>query len=1366
MIRLRHLTVRNFKRLREIDLAFPPSGSILIEGLNESGKSTLFEAIYFALYGRALVTEGGLESTIRYGCHESFVELSLEVDATTLLIQRRTRAQGQNRGKLLVRLPDGTEEEVARARAMNERIVAELGKLDGDTLLNSCFVEQKKLQRLESLDAASRRESLLRLLNLDNLTALENQFKVSRQDDRDFAVAQVRLELATVRDEIPVRQCELAQTERQVTARHVRSALDRRTAATANLVEVERTIARLEEETAALDSRLARIAAFGEVARQAEAAGRTAEQRQRLAEEVEARQQDLDALDRLADEERPHLVARRAALTALAARLRHLETVEHGLAGLDEGRANASAASEADAEVARHEADRATLATRLRRLADLREAGQAAERLAERLSQQAALTTERDRLEGALSDLRNVRDGLPDRRAHAAALNDAANSLDAARQQYDSAERQIGLVADLAAAETALEVATGERSDAERRLRDTAAQLIAARQALQVARSARSPALRPLIVAWSDARATIDDGDAAASARDDASRRLEWARQGLRQAESLRSATVQRSTLGLAVGGVGLLVGILLAALGLLVPGGAVALVSLTGLGVGIRERGRLTASAEAVSKFGQAVDLAQQGLADATARLSLTDAARVRLAEAERALLSVGERVPSSVDEARDRLRVAEQRDRAAEASAARERDLDETVSRLTREEGQAQGRCQSAVQAAERCTERVSAARVALGGPADDSATLHAEAARHLEQAKQALKAAQERAASLDVEPTAERVRQRAAVAQASVSQDEQQAAGIAPIEARAVEAGQRLDALAANMVNERRALDAHLTAMGQSPLGEADAAALTALGRRIAAHLGGEDATALERQRSQIEAAIGAARQRAEQRREDARDVWQRVAEAARALAEGAAGEDAAGRDSTALLQRAEGALASGEVDTGGLREDTAARRRALAAEAERVDAPLTLDGLRDAVTVLEARWRQIEDQLRTRPSVVERRDTASAQVAMLDRRLAGEWAAIGGRLATLDATRHATRDATPDVTPDAEHTPSQAGPSSPVLDVTPDASSSMALTPATESRDAASLVASLHAARVALDEDGTRARRDAALGDAADARARAGALRADQQQADEAIAGQLRTLGLMPLAEPTPDALCLVLPEIDDPALPDLDVLESERRRLDGIIGGLDAERQRLEGQWGLAGADLDTAACRAELERLTREKAIKLRATRIVQQARSNLIGRVLPSTEHNLRLLLPQVTTQRYRDATLSDEYRLQVWDADAGRYVAKEIFSGGTKDQFSLALRLAFALATLPQELGTTPGFIFLDEPLSAFDQPRTAALVELLTTGQIAKSFAQIFLISHSRAFDPDLFPYYLRMHEGRVAETNLSSPVALAS
>ncbi|MCC6178650.1 MAG: hypothetical protein IT305_25370 [Chloroflexi bacterium] len=1205
---------------------------------------------------------------------------------------------------------------------MNERIVAELGKLDGDTLLNSCFVEQKKLQRLESLDAAARRESLLRLLNLDNLTALESRFKVTSQDDRAIGVADARLRLATVRDEIPVRQAELHRAERRLAALHIRSALEKHAAATAGLAEVDQELIQLEEETTTLDDRLARIANLVSAERQVEAVGRTVERRQRAADDVSAHQLEFAALDRLADEELPRLETRRASLAILGDRLRRLETVEQGRTWLDEGIASASASSEAEDEMAGREAEKERVAARLQRLTALREADQSAERLAERLSQRAAAGAELARLQSAQGELEAVRDGLPVRRARVQSLVKVAADLDTAHQQRDQAEQQLRLVDDLTAAESALASATNERSDVARTLRGTTAQLTSAQQALSAARSARSPAVRPLIAAWIHARAAVDEGEAAAEAQDKANERLEWARQGLRRAESQRSATALRSTIGLAVGGVGLLAGTVLAALGLLLPGGAVAFVALAALAVGLRDRGRLNAGQQEVQKFSRAVELAQQDLADVNARLALGGSASDRLAEAERSLESVGERVPAGVDEARDRLAAADQRDRAAQAIAAREHELDEAVSRLTREVGQAEEHQRRSDQAVEHCAERVKTAREMLGAASGDVAVLRTDGARRLEQAQRALRTAQEGAVSLGAEPTAESARQLAAVAQSSIDQDGQKVVSIPSVASSVHAAGKRLDELTASLADERRSLDIRLAALGQEPPGDADGAWLTTLRQRIAVLMSDGDWTTLDQQRSRLEAAIGAASQRAEQCRDSARAAWQRAGEAGRLVAKDASAEAAELESGAALIRLADAALDGDEIDADSLRESASMRRQALVAEAERLEAPLAQDGLHDAVTVLETRQAQIGDQLAMRPSVVERRDAAVAQVAILDQEIDGNWEAIDGRLANLGGVA--------------------------------------------ASRDAALLLADLESAREALDETGTRRRRDDVLAATANARSRASTHQAEQARTHDIIAGQLRAVGQDASVEPNREVLSLVLPDLDDPGLSDLDVLEAERRRLDGVIGGLGAEQQRLEGQWGLTGVELDAQECHSELERLKRDKAVKERATRIIRTARANLIGRVLPSTEHNLRLLLPHLTTQRYRDATLSDEYRLQVWDADAGRYVAKEIFSGGTKDQFSLALRLAFALATLPQELGTTPGFIFLDEPLSAFDQPRTAALVELLTTGQIAKSFAQIFLISHSRAFDPDLFPYYLRMHEGRVAETNLTSPLQVAS
>jgi DNA repair exonuclease SbcCD ATPase subunit len=199
----------------------------------------------------------------------------------------------------------------------------------------------------------------------------------------------------------------------------------------------------------------------------------------------------------------------------------------------------------------------------------------------------------------------------------------------------------------------------------------------------------------------------------------------------------------------------------------------------------------------------------------------------------------------------------------------------------------------------------------------------------------------------------------------------------------------------------------------------------------------------------------------------------------------------------------------------------------------------------------------------------------------------------------------------------------------------------------------------------------------------------------------------------------------------------------------------------AARHRIDAE---ALATLDEEACRravADAERDLRRRRI---AAELADEAFARIVRRVLPETEIHMRAILPELTAGRYRDVQLlhddahSADLRIRVWDQLAGRYVAKNLFSGGTRDQCSLALRLAFALATLPKELGAIPGFIFLDEPLSSFDAERAQALVQLLTRGTIARHFSQVFLISHSQSFDARSFSYRLQMAGGRIAETTL--------
>ncbi len=196
--------------------------------------------------------------------------------------------------------------------------------------------------------------------------------------------------------------------------------------------------------------------------------------------------------------------------------------------------------------------------------------------------------------------------------------------------------------------------------------------------------------------------------------------------------------------------------------------------------------------------------------------------------------------------------------------------------------------------------------------------------------------------------------------------------------------------------------------------------------------------------------------------------------------------------------------------------------------------------------------------------------------------------------------------------------------------------------------------------------------------------------------------------------------------------------------------------------------GLEAEALDERECAARLVEAERARRRHAMAHEMARDVQARIVRRVLPETQSYMCALLPELTAGRYRDAQLLAEeaggpgadLRIRVWDHIAGRYVAKNLFSGGTRDQCSLALRLAFALATLPKELGAIPGFIFLDEPLSSFDRERSRALVHVLTRGTIAAQFAQVLLISHTSDFERDAFAYTIRMSDGRVVGSNLPS------
>jgi DNA repair protein SbcC/Rad50 len=142
--------------------------------------------------------------------------------------------------------------------------------------------------------------------------------------------------------------------------------------------------------------------------------------------------------------------------------------------------------------------------------------------------------------------------------------------------------------------------------------------------------------------------------------------------------------------------------------------------------------------------------------------------------------------------------------------------------------------------------------------------------------------------------------------------------------------------------------------------------------------------------------------------------------------------------------------------------------------------------------------------------------------------------------------------------------------------------------------------------------------------------------------------------------------------------------------------------------------------------------LEKDLAVVKYSIKGLEQTSESLRNRVKPQVERYMSLILPVVTSGRYKAVQLEEDYTVRVFDPDAGEFRPKEVFSGGTEDQLLLAMRLAFALALIPQAKGRNPEFLFLDEPLGSSDKVRREGILELMRK-ELSQNFKQIFLISH---------------------------------
>lgn len=180
---LESLKLHNFKRYAEYEITFE-SGLCGILGRNGRGKSTIFDGVFFALYGeykgsKELIPTAGSTGGVK-------VELNFEIEGKSYTAIREFR------GKALTAyasLKEGDESIVTGAREVTTAVTKLLG-MGKEAFLHTVFASQKELTALSSMKNDERKAMMRRLLGLEKIDKIEEMIREElRELNRDIKSA-------------------------------------------------------------------------------------------------------------------------------------------------------------------------------------------------------------------------------------------------------------------------------------------------------------------------------------------------------------------------------------------------------------------------------------------------------------------------------------------------------------------------------------------------------------------------------------------------------------------------------------------------------------------------------------------------------------------------------------------------------------------------------------------------------------------------------------------------------------------------------------------------------------------------------------------------------------------------------------------------------------------------------------------------------------------------------------------------------------------------------------------------------------------------------------------------------------------------
>jgi exonuclease SbcC len=234
------LKLYNFLPYRNPDpLYFEGIATACLTGHNGAGKSSILDAITWALWGASRVGKTGDDKLIHAGQSEMYVELDFEQQGVVYRV-RRARTSGKSARStldLLIRQDENSsawkQQSGANLRETEAKI-RDLLKVDYDTFVASAFLQQGKADAFTTKTPAERKKVLSDILGIDRWAAYEEGAKKRANEIRDGLMAiegKLRMineelqqegafqrELASAQSRLEEAQAQFAQTQARLDA--------------------------------------------------------------------------------------------------------------------------------------------------------------------------------------------------------------------------------------------------------------------------------------------------------------------------------------------------------------------------------------------------------------------------------------------------------------------------------------------------------------------------------------------------------------------------------------------------------------------------------------------------------------------------------------------------------------------------------------------------------------------------------------------------------------------------------------------------------------------------------------------------------------------------------------------------------------------------------------------------------------------------------------------------------------------------------------------------------------------------------------------------------------------------------------------